>query len=121
MRRRSRPDSTSSSRNANSTTSSRAMSRIKKASQDAGALKDSRAGFASRSTAVPLPSHDELMARFAAACDLKQPIDRARIADRLLAWAATFTTESLRVHFVENAEGVFNAARDARDAWAAWA
>lgn len=79
-----------------------------------------------------LPALDELQARFAAACDLKQTVNRDKISAALREWAREIGAPvETRVVFVSSSGEMLTAARDAtaataaraaraaRDAWAA--
>ena len=74
------------------------------------------------------PEVQALLDRHATACELKMPVDRERIADRLTACLAGVSREKLQVRFLDRADEISSVvikaraawdARAARDAWAA--
>jgi hypothetical protein len=76
-------------------------------------------------------SADDLYVRYKIACDLKQPVDRVRIAGAIHRWCGNFGIASVAIQFVTTAEQIKRAARaagasripwDARvAAWDVWA
>ncbi len=63
-----------------------------------------------------LPSRDELLRRYERACDLKGPVNRGRIAERLLKWFANISDCKVTIRFLDSSDDVKKAAREA---WAA--
>lgn len=71
---------------------------------------------------IPLPTVDELSARYATACDLKQAVDRVAIAAALKTWMRRCGGPSaIAVSFVSSSAQMLNAAQAAWEARAAQA
>lgn len=68
-----------------------------------------------------MPDLEALKLRHATACDLKQTIDRAKIAISVAEWAKQIGAPAeTKISFVESGENLKRAAWDAWAAWAAW-
>jgi len=65
------------------------------------------------------PSVENLTERFKTACDLRQPVDRARIATSLETWLDNVSQQKLRVRVVETEDEALKVSKAASAAWAA--